>query len=431
MPSLKLTALTVAKLKPPASGRAEHWDTVLPGLGLRVTDKGVKSWTVLYRVGARQRRATIGHYPATSLADARAAAGKLLEQVERGVDPLTARAEENKRQEADRFETVIGEFVARHAKPNNRGWERQDRDLRREFLPLWRNRAIGSIGRRDILAALDSLADRTSPRRANRYLALLKKLFAWCAERGLIEASPAAAIKPPGRELSRDRVLSADELRVLWHCCQNEGWPFGDLFRLLVLTAQRLGEVSAMRWRDVDLSRAIWTVPAEVAKNGVANEVPLSAPAVAILEELPRVSDEYVFPAANGSGNPVSGFSKAKARLDRDIAVALAGETGGKTAISPWRLHDLRRTAASGMAELRIAPHVIERVLNHVSGSRAGVAGVYNRFGYLPEKRQALETWAARITTIGGALPDNVVTLERVSRAKTSERREDKRTARR
>jgi integrase len=426
MPSVKLTAMTVAKLKPPANGRVEHWDAVLPGLGLRVTDKGAKSWTVLYRVGVRQRRATLGRYPLMSLAEAREKAGELLAAVSTGIDPLAAAAEAKERREADRFEAVIREFIARHAKPNNRGWQRQDRDLRREFLPLWRDRAIGSIGRRDILAALDVLTDRTSPRRANRYLALLKKLFGWCAERGLIEASPAAAIKPPGREVSRDRVLSADELRIVWHCCEREGWPFGDLFRLLILTAQRLGEASAMRWRDVDLDRAIWTVPAEVAKNGIANEVPLSAPAGAILGEMPRTSDEYVFPAANGSGNPVSGFSKAKARLDHDISAACAGAS-----ILPWRLHDLRRTAASGMAELRIAPHVIERVLNHVSGSRAGVAGVYNRFGYLPEKRQALEAWAVRIAAIVGALPGNVVPLESASRAAASERRGDKLTARR
>ncbi len=425
MPSQKLTAMAVERARVPAQGRVEYWDTILPGFGLRVTENGTKTWTLMYRVHGRKRRATIGHYPKTSLADARDQAAVLLAQLEKDIDPLAVKAEEEKRAEADRFETVIAEFITRHAKPNNRGWQRQDRDLRREFLPYWRDWAIGSIARRDILDILDILdkiGDRTSPRRANRYLALIKKLFAWCVERGYIETSPAAAVKPPGREMSRDRVLTADEIRVVWQCCGSEGWPFGELFRLLMLTAQRLGEVSAMRWRDVDLNRAIWTVPAEIAKNGVANEVPLAPTAVAILERAPSPRNGYVFPAQNGSINPVSGFSKAKERLDRDITAARAG-----AALGPWRLHDLRRTAASGMAELRIAPHVIERVLNHVSGSRAGVAGVYNRFGYLPEKREALEAWANRIAAIVDPAPVNVVRLTPASRTNTTAARAERR----
>lgn len=294
-------------------------------------------------------------------------AAAVLTQVEKGIDPLAAKAEEEQRREADRFETVIGEFVERHAKPNNRGWQRQDRDLRREFLPSWQDWPIGSIGRRDIIERLNKIADRTSPQRANRYLALIKRLFAWCVERGYIEFSPATSVKPPSREVSRDRVLTTDEIRTFWQCCDSEGWPFGELFRLLILTAQRLGEVSAMRWRDIDFDRAIWTVPAEIAKNGVANEVPLAPPAIAILKRAPSPRGGHVFPAQNGSPNPVSGFSKAKERLDREIAAARGGEP-----LTPWRLHDLRRAAASGMAELTVAPHVIERVLNHISGSPGG-----------------------------------------------------------
>ncbi len=318
MPTMKLTALAVAKASAPQQGRLELWDAVLPGLGLRITNKGAKSWTVLYRVpGGRQRRATLGRYPALSLAVARQQAADLLTALANGNDPAADKAEKRRREEADRFDSVIAEFIERHAKPNNRGWQRQDRDLRREFLPEWRERPIGTITRRDILAVLDRIADRTSPRRANRYLALLKKLFAWCVERGMIDASPAAAIRPPGREMSRDRVLSGAELRLFWQGSERLGWPFGRLFQLLTLTAQRLGEVGAMRWGDIDFARAIWTVPAEVAKNGVANEIPLSPATLAILAELPSPRTGYVFPAMSGSCNPVSGFSKAKERLDR------------------------------------------------------------------------------------------------------------------
>jgi integrase len=398
MPSITLTDRTVKNVKPPAKGRIEYWDAALPGFGLRVTDKGAKSWTMLYRAHGRQRRSTLGGYPALSLKEARDRARAVL----RGDvdDPAAAKAEERRR-EADLFQTVAAEFIAKHARPNNRTWQRQDSDLKREFVgtkekPLWRDRPIAGIAKRDILEVLDNIAERTSPRRGNRYLALIKRLFNWCAERGYVETSPAANIKPLAKEVSRDRVLSDDELRLVWQRCEAVGWPFGPLFQLLILTAQRLGEVATMRWCELDLDTATWSVPAASVKNGVANEVPLSAAAVAILSRLPTVGqDGFVFPALNGSTNPVSGFSRAKRRLDKAIAAALA-----KTArppMPPWILHDLRRTAATGMAKLGIAPHVIEKVLNHVTGSLAGVAGIYNRFGYGPEKRHALETWAAHI----------------------------------
>jgi integrase len=415
MPTAKLTAFGVANAKGPVRGRLEYWDAALPGFGLRVTEKGAKSWTVLYRVHGRLRRATLGRYPALSLADARDRAREILLEVEKGNDPAVAKAEERRR-EADLFQAVATEFIERHAKPNNRTWRRQDADLKREFLPLWRDRPIGSITKRDILGVVDKIADRSSPRRANRYLALVKKLFSWCAERGYVEASPAATVKPLAREVSRDRVLSDDELGLVWRCCEHAGWPFGQLFQLLILTAQRLGEVSTMRWRDVDLDKAVWTVPAAVAKNGVANEVPLSPAAVTVLNSLPPLGREgFVFPALNGSANPVSGFSKAKARLDRAIAFELANDK--RATMLPWRLHDLRRTAASRMAELGIAPHVIEKVLNHVTGSLAGVAGVYNRFGYGPEKRHALEAWAAHVCCLIGPSSTKVVPVSGRMRA--------------
>jgi integrase len=403
MPSVKLTAKAVENARAPARGRIEYWDAALPGFGLRVTEKGAKSWTVLYRLHGRNRRATLGPYPALSLAVARENAREMLYEIGNGNDPAAVKLAARRR-ESELFKAILVEFVERHCKPNNRGWRRQDHDLRQEFLPRWRDRPITSITRRDILEVIDGIADRSSPRRANRYLALVKKLFNWCAERGYLEASPATSIKPPGKEVARDRVLSDAELRLVWRCCETAGWPFGDLFRLLILTAQRLGEVSAMCWHDVDLEKAVWTVPAAIAKNGVVNEVPLSPAAIAILTRLPPLGRRgFVFSALNGSANPVSGFSKAKARLDKAIACELAKTD--HVMRQPWRLHDLRRTGASRMAQLGIAPHVIEKVLNHTSGSLAGVAGVYNRYGYGPEKRHALETWARYIECLADPPP--------------------------
>jgi integrase len=404
MPTVKLTALSVANAKPPARGRVEYFDAALPGFALRLTHTGSKSWTLLYRPAGQHklRRLTLGTYPALSLADGRELARKAMHDVDKGADPVEVRAAEQRQNVAGLFENVAVEFVERHCKPRNRGWRRQERDLQREFLPAWRGRQIANITRLDIIKELDRIADRASPRRANRYLALIKKLFGWAAERGFVDASPAAVVKPPGREVSRDRVLTDGELAAIWRCCEQVGWPFGDLFRLLIVTGQRLGEVAAMRWESVNLGGQIWTVPAEVSKNGIANEVPLSELAIETLEGLAPLDGHsgYIFPAQNGSGNPVSGFSRAKRNLDK--ALAADGD------FAPWRLHDLRRTAASGMAQLSVAPHVIERVLNHV---QPGVAGVYNRFAYLPEKREALDMWAGHIRQIVDPTAHNVIKL--------------------
>src|SRR5580704_5355327 len=159
MPSIRLTARTVENTKPPAHGRIEYWDAALPGFGLRVTEKGAKSWTVLYRVHGRVRRSTLGGYPALPLAAARDRAREVLREVDKGNDPAASKAEQRRR-EADLFQAVAGEFIERHAKPNNRGWRRQDTDLKREFLPLWRDRPIASIAKGDILEVLDKITDR-------------------------------------------------------------------------------------------------------------------------------------------------------------------------------------------------------------------------------------------------------------------------------
>ena len=397
---MKLTDLAVANVKPPASGRIEIWDAMLPGFGLRISEKGSKSWVVLYHVRGRatgKRRLTLGRYPIISLAKARERARHVFEAASEGID--SAEAQSPAREPAPSFEKVAEQFIRRYAKPKNRGWHRQEVDLAREFTPYWGKRPIDTITRRDVLDALDRISDRVSPLRANRQLALIRKLFNWCLERGLLETSPAANVKPPGREVSRDRVLSDGEIRSVWMCCDAVGHPFGAIFKLLLVTAQRREEVGRMRWADLDLGKGSWTIPRERSKNDVANEVPLPPLALAIINDLPRFEGEaLMFAAANGSGHPASGYSKAKLRLDRMIVARRASE--GLPEMPEWWVHDLRRTAASGMARLGVAPHVIERVLNHISGSQAGVAGIYNRYGYLPEKRHALEAWAVHVLSI-------------------------------
>ena len=194
---------------------------------------------------------------------------------------------------------------------------------------------------------------------ANLLLAHIKRLFNWAVEEDLIPASPAADIKPPSPKSERDRVLTDGELYRIWHACNQLGQPFGPLIQLLILTAQREGEVAAMRWSDLDLDKGVWTLTGEQTKAKRAHLIPLSYATVQVLRTVPRIADcDLVFPATRtGNARPVSGFSKVKVRLDK-----LCG-------VPDWTFHDLRRTAATGLAQLKIAPHVTEKIINH-TGTR-------------------------------------------------------------
>jgi integrase len=385
-----ITDAMVKKVKPAPEGkRAEYWDAIVPGFGLRVTDAGGKSFFLRTRVGGEQARMS-WPYPATSLETARAAAKAVLDEIERGGNPKSRRAEEaqeEKRRKADTVEEIVAAFIERYAKPKNRGWQATEQILWANVVSRWSKRPIGSITKRDIIELLDATVDRGSPIMANRLLAYAARLFGWCVDRGIIDHSPTSGVKAPGRETSRDRVLSDDELAAVWQAAEGIGWPFGPLVQLLALTAQRREEVAGMSWGEIDIDRALWTIPKERAKNGLAHEVPLSGPALAILATIPRTGP-LLFSTTGKTA--VSGFSRAKARFD------------SRSGVSDWTVHDLRRTATTGMAQLGIPPHVADKVLNHKSGSIRGVAAVYNRHSYIDERRGALEVWANRVMGLVG-----------------------------
>lgn len=388
MPRAKLTELGVARIKPPAEGRREVWDATLPGFGLRVTAAGARSWVVaLRKPGAKHpARIKVGSPPAMGLAAARDKARALMR------DPG---ALEPRR--VDTVAAVVALFVERYQRPRNRSWGEVRRVLERELAP-WAPRPIQSIARRDVVELLDATAGR-APYMANRLLAHLRKLFGWAVERGVLDASPVAGIRAPAREQSRDRVLSDAELVAVWRAAGEMGWPWSPFIRLLVLLGQRRDEVASMRWQDLDTERRLWTMPRAMTKADREHEVPLSDLALEVLADLPRMG-ELVFPANRaGSANPVSGFSKAKSRLDR-----LSGVTG-------WRFHDLRRTAASGMARLGHPPHVVAAVLNHSPGATQGITAVYNRHKYGDEKRAALDAWAREVERVATGATADVVAL--------------------
>ncbi|MEJ5087148.1 tyrosine-type recombinase/integrase [Brucella pseudogrignonensis] len=406
-----LTVKFIESLKPDTT-RREIPDGGMPGLYLVVQPSGAMSWAVRYRYAGKPKKLTIGAYPAFSLADARKSAGAALRAVSEGRDP----ADEKKQAAAERADTsnhiddVLTTFLTRYVKPNNRAStaKETERFIDNEIRPRWKGRLVQSIGKRDVVALLDAIVDRGAPISANRVHAILRRFFNWCMERSILDASPIATVPAPSKETSRDRVLAESELKLLWQACELAGWPFGSMVQILILTCQRREEVAGSVWSEfqLDSSEPVWTIPKERAKNGKAHTVPLAPSAVTLLKGLPKVKSEIGYLFTTTGETSVSGFSKAKAKIDAkmlEIAREQAVERGDDPeaiSLADWRLHDLRRTGASGMAALRQPVQVVEAVLNHKSGSIKGVAAVYNRHDYADEKRQALNAWANKVSDI-------------------------------
>ena len=387
MASQLLTDVLIRNLKPVHGRQIDVFDSKVPGFALRVSPVA-KTFTLLYRVGRRARRMTLGRYPLLPLAEARARAEKALRDVSAGLDPGALKTAARVQYSERLFPTVAEDFIERHAKRKTKTWRETERLLKREFVPIWRHRLIHDITKQDVNRVLDGIVERGAPVGANGALAAIRKLFNWAIERGYVRASPCAGTQRPSKVSSRERVLTPKELIAVWRAAVAYPYPFGPVVQLLILTVQRRGEVIGMRWSELDLEQGLWTIPPQRTKSNRQHQIPLSSAAVTLLEALPRLHDELVFPARGNPNQPSSGFSKWKRALDR------ASNTSG------WRIHDLRRSASTKLAEMGVAPHIIERILNHQQGQLGGVAGVYNRFAYLPEMRAALEKWAAELSRL-------------------------------
>jgi len=412
MPRVKLTAAAVARLKAPARGQVDYFDAAYPALALRVTERGVRSWVYFGRLGGRIKRVTLGRFPAMSLAQARVQAGETADALGAGRDPTAARRAARGRAAGpapDTVAAVAAEWLARD-QAGNRSHGEVKRILDKDVLPAWGARTVQSIARRDAIELLDAVADRGAATLARRLHAHLHRMFKWAVARGIVETNPFADIPKPGREVRRDRVLSDAELREVWTAAGALGWPFGPVVQLLALTGARRDEIGALSWPEVDGDGAALRLDGARTKTGEPRTVPLAAPAVAILEALPRVKPATGSPAhvftTNGR-NAVSGWSRAKALLDAEIAgrrrqaaIDAGGDAEAVEAMPGWRLHDLRRTVATGLQRLGTRLEVIEAVLGHVSGSRGGIVGVYQRHAFEDEKRTALEAWGEHVAAL-------------------------------
>jgi integrase len=376
----KLTSKAVENIKPIAT-RQEIPDALLPGLYLIVQPSGARSWAVRYRHNGKPRKHTLGPFPTIDLKTARALGTKVLRAAAEGRDPAGERQE----QMANSVAEVVAQFLAKYGqrKYRPRTFYEAERQLRLYVVSRWGNRPIAAVTRAEVRDMLDKLTDDT-PALANRVYSVTRKLFGWAVEQDIIPASPLIGLKAPAEEKSRDKTLTDQELRAVWWAAGQMG-VYGALVKVLILSGQRRGEIANLTWDEIDLDKQLISLPRERVKNNRAHEVPLSPQAVALIEALPRNNERHVFSLGGG---PLNGFGKWKEQIDK-----LCGVEG-------WTLHDLRRTAASGMARLGVNLPVIEKVLNHVSGSFAGVVGIYQRHDFAGEKRKALELWGAHVAAI-------------------------------
>ena len=403
--SKALTVKAIENFKPGAS-RREVPDGDVRGLYLQIFPSGKASWAFRYRFGGRTRKLTIGASPEIGLKDARDLARAAHLQIASGEDPGAAKQAARTSTKAlparDMVEKVAAQFLARHVK-NLAPLTRIEvgRIVAKEILPTFRGRRLSEIKRTDVIEWLDAIVDRPAPIAANRALGWFKGLCNFAVERGVLDVSPIAGIKPPAAEVARDRVLSDDELKAVWQAADALEQPYAAFIQLLVLTGQRRNEIAEMCWREVgDLDARLWTLPAARAKNSIEHSIPLSEQAIEILKALPRIAgSDFVF-TINGR-NPVRGADAIKRRLDALMP----------SDIPAWVLHDIRRTVASGMARLGVNLPVIEKLLNHVSGSFAGIVGVYQRHSFADEKRAAMTAWARHVQAIVTGEAANVIEL--------------------
>lgn len=393
--TLKLTKKLIDSFEFDSSASKDiRWDSEITGLGFRLYESGKKAFVLSYRQDGTKRLYTIGQYGKITLDQARELARKRLGEVADGKDPLLERRAHRKKHEWT-VRKAFTDFLKRYAKVRNEYWEETERIFKKDVLPAIGRKPIDEVTKEDVIKILDKVMARGSRIMANRTLAAIRKFFNWCIERDLIKFSPAFKISSPAKNVSRDRVLADYDLVHIWKVSGEMGYPFGCLVRFLMLTGQRRGETVMMEWGHYDAQKQVWVIPRENTKTDRQHVIQVPDMAAHVLGDCLKLG-EYVF--TSSGAKPYENVSRGKADLDQRLKKLRKQE--GMVVISPWKLHDLRRTVASGMARLGVAPHVIEKVLNHTSGVISGVAAVYNRHQYTKEMGEALKLWETHMLEI-------------------------------
>jgi integrase len=424
-----LTALQVERARPDPRKRREIPDPGKPGLFLVVQPTGKKSWAIRYRrhSDGKSRKCTLDGFP--SLGVAHKLAQEALDKVAAGGDP--AADKKNKTDEGGgAIDGMFREFLTKHVRRRDgtpirlstknetarllglrRGPDANWIETGNGVLARWKGRAVATIKRQDVLDLLDELVER-GPVMANRTLSALKTAFSWKMKRDeALLRSPCEGVDDPAAETTRDRVLSDAELAALWRAADADGFPFGPMVKLLILTGCRRDEVRKAPWAEFDLEKRLWLIPGQRVKNGRDHAVPLSDSAMAVLEVLPRVRGGNLLFTTTGATS-ISGIAAAKERLH----AAMTRELGAEP--PRWTLHDIRRTVVTGLQALGFPMEVTEAVVNHKSGTLAGIASVYARHGFAIEKKQALDAWARHVEGLVSGNAANVVALGKRSRGK-------------
>jgi integrase len=401
MAKVKLTTRFIDALK--VENRTDYFDTHVRGLSLRVSKTGLKVWNLFYtrESDGLKQRVKLGRYPDLDLDSARGRALKAMSGVADGNDP----AKEKRARRAAVTLKELGElYIEKYAKPRKKTWREDERILKKEVFPEIGRMKADAVTRRDILDIIDGKAEAGYGAQSNNILAVIRKLFNWAVDGDFLKASPAHGIKPRSKAVRRDRVISDEEIAAIWRALPKAAISdeTRDIIRLLFLTGQRSGEVCGMMRSEVDLKKLVWTIPAERTKNGLAHVVPLSGAVTEILT--------LAINATDPEDDDVPLFQKIGAPIQSN-AIAQAVRLKLQISKVRWTPHDIRRTGATGMAGIGTAPHIVEAILNHVSGFKAGVAGVYNRAAYEPEKRQALDKWARHLEGIVRGSITNAVAI--------------------
>lgn len=403
---VQLTDSKIAALRPPKNGRVEYPDTLAKGLRIRVSSTGVKVFALRTLMNKKPRNVTLGKYPTLKLAEARERARSMLSDIGDGRDPVTTHLELQRGKGAGTISAIVEQYLAAEVRglnpagrPKKKSAKSIERIFKMDILPEIGNHRADRVDHVDVTNMVDAIhaasSPRPMPRKARMAHQLLSGFYAWAMKRNReILRNPCRGADVPAVGAPRERVLSDRELKALWNAAVVEGTRYGAGVQLLILTAQRRTEVFAARWSEFDLDNAIWVIPGERTKNGRANRVPLSKPALAVLKALPRAkADGRLFPSSADPERTFTGFTKGWNRLFN----AMAAEAGTNERAT---MHDIRRTVATGLERLGIPLPVSEAILNHVSGSKAGIAAVYHRHDFAAEKKAALDLWGKEVLRI-------------------------------
>jgi integrase len=422
-----LTDIKIKSLKPKAGPYIEPDDQV-PGHGVRVMPTGRRTFVLTARYPAGSGNPVpraLGAYGELTLEQAREKARQWRNLIGRGIDPQIQVERERQtalRKQRTTFAAVAEDFI-RDKLPAERKGREVERDIRREFLPLWSKRPITEITALDVRNLVKTVVDRGATYQAHNLLTTARRLFSWAIDQQVygLDASPCDRLRPKaivGKRLARKRILDDDELRALWRAAGRLGYPYGKLFCMLALTGQRKSEVAEARWTEFDLAQKLWTIPPERMKADAAHVVPLTDDVMAVLKALPRFKrGDHLFSTDFGA-KPVNGFSKAKTRLDRHMLRSwraigrINGKDRRKAQIPPFVIHDIRRTMRTGLSALPVPDLVRELVIAH---TKPGLHKVYDQHAFESEKRHALELWAARLRNIVEPAPKSGKIIRMVS----------------